>query len=778
MKKTILTKMVIAFMMFTLTLESKAGFFEGGTYQYLKIIQGGIPTWHGKATTNVAAGGYTVWMQATPGPYSINPFIGFGGNEISDNSTIGSTGTTVEVTHVASGPMTFDCSMFILQGSIPSNLCGQITLRIIVTGSTSGNVIEDETVYLTLLPELNIGSFGGNNLLGCQWNQIRLYETSNDPLWSLSCPPIVEVSVQECTYNATTLDYTMLSGTKVKRYLTSAELLDLSTTGLIINSFTSGSNTISVQPNKYYQVNVVNKVRGDQWIPSYHYFHTKPGMHDYAMRDYDYVSSGGVLDIGEEPSDKWEKRIFKSPDLWNNIPNYGVSNDHQDPDYVTPPFTQGNLMRFNLRNIGCNTAPPENDHELRLFWTRARTDEFWDEHWKFSKLNEVESALNLGTYVPAGSEITIAGATAANPYNANSQPLILKNIPSTGFYLQNANVGVAGTQVEWFPPNPLDFSAPNGSMSNAGNRPVICFLAVINDKANADDPLIWEPTVGSPALPYIPIYPYVKNNNNVVTRNSILIEDDINQLVDRGNDDWDYGWGTVWVNNPQGTPRDVTLCLDWDDVGFPNDFSNYGYIEIGVTEGLWTNWVSSGMDEENLTIISPTLFRLDSTHGCIANVPVLPGSEEQIGVRFVFEGSAALPASVESHDYILSAVYDENYQGSNSIFEVRVPTINPLHAQYKKDPNIKKVAATGSDFVVYPNPAKGIFLMSASLEKESDYTINITDIHGKLISQTNSINTTKYFTHTFDMKGERAGVYYITLQSDDIIHTKKIVLID
>lgn len=546
--------------------------------------------------------------------------------------------------------------------------------------------------------------------------------------------------------------------------------------GLVITNFTSGANSITIQPNKYYLVVVANKVHGAHWIPSYHYFHTKPGTHDYAMRDYDFTSSGGPLDVGVEPSDKWEDGILKSPDLWNNIPNYGINSSHQDPDYVTPPFTQGNLMRFNLRNIGCNTAPPENDHELRLFWTRARTDELWDEHWKFSKKNEVESAETPGLYVSAGSEITIQNPTAASPYNANSEPLELQNIPPNSDYF--SQVGVAGTQVEWFPPNPLDFDATNGSMSNAGNRPVICFLAVINDKSNADDPLIWEPTVGNPSLPNIPIYPYVKNNNNVVTRNSILIEDDPGQLVDRGNDDWDYGWGTVLVNNNQGTTRDVTLCLDWDDVGLPNDFSNYGYIEIGVTNGLWANWVNSGMNEENLTILSPTLFRLDSSHGCLENVPVLPGSEEQIGVRFVFEGVAALPTTVESHEYILSAVYDENYQGSNSVFEVRVPTSNPLHVQYKKDPNIKKAIDVGLELIVYPNPAKGIFLMSASLAKESSYTIRITDMHGKQLEQVEGVNTTKYFTHTFDLKGERAGVYYVTLQSGETTITKRMVLID
>lgn len=225
--------MVLALMMFTLPLDSKAGFFEDGIYQHLKIIQAGFPTWNGKATTNVAQGSYEVWMYVTPGPYTISPFVGFGGLELTDYSTIGSSGTTVIVAHVDSGPMTFTCGMMLSPRGVPTNLCGQVTLRIKVKSLATGQVIEDETVYLTLFPELNIGSFGGNNLLGCQLNQIRLIDESNGPsLWSLSCPPIVEVSVRECTYNAMTLDYTLLPATTVTRNLTSAELLNLASTGV------------------------------------------------------------------------------------------------------------------------------------------------------------------------------------------------------------------------------------------------------------------------------------------------------------------------------------------------------------------------------------------------------------------------------------------------------------------------------------------------------------------------------------------------------------------
>jgi len=582
-------------------------------------------------------------------------------------------------------------------------------------------------------------------------------------------PPVMELSIQEATLDPMTLDYTIVPNTEVKRQLTTSEISSMVNTSLDIFSFaspTSNPSSMLVQSNKYYVATMVDKGLGNLWIPTYHYFHTKPGTHDYAMRDF-------AADIGEEPSDKWEDGIFKSPDLWNNVPAIGGDpNDHNDPDFVTFPATQGNMMRFNMKNIGCNTNPPSKDHTLRLFWTRARSDELWDEHWIYSKAKVDHPTDPTKPKVVGGSEITIDPATG--PYSDASQPIDLQNIGPNTDYL--SVVGQTLTEREWFPPNPSLYNVTNGQMSNAGNRPVICFLAVINDKNNADDPLTWEPTTGVSALPKVPVYHFTKNNNNVVTRNSILM-DNQQYLVDHGGGAWGHGFGTVLVNNDQPTARPITLCVDLDDIGLPADFRNYGRIEVGVTNGLWNNWVSSGMNQENMTVISPTLFELTDVHGCIEDILVYPESNEQIGLRFVYDGNATLPSVEENYEYILSATYGEAARGTNSVFQARVPTQSPLNVQNKRSVDIEKIDQKDLELIVYPNPAKDQFLISVSLPLLSAYTISITDAFGKQIEVIEGTNATKYFSHKVDMKNNRAGIYYIILQNGDVVQQKRVVLV-
>ncbi len=594
--------------------------------------------------------------------------------------------------------------------------------------------------------------------------------------------PVIEMSAQEITYNPLTFSHSLsLPNTEVKRNLTSSEWSDMLKSKLNITTFTntggSPASSITIQANKYYLVTIVNKGNGSGWNPSYFYFHTKPGTHDYAMRDYSFSSTN--KDIGIEPPDYWEDKVFNSPDLWNNVPAKNSPTVHQNPDFVTAPNTTGNNLRFNLKNIGCNTSNPSPSHTIRLFWTRARTDELWDKHWKYDMSVGGNRVLQAGgsNYVPAGSEITIQNPTASNPYNATSVPKTLQNIAPSTEYLTQA--GQLGTEVAWFPPNPADFDATNGSMGYGGTstkHPVICLLAIINDKTNTNDPVIWEPSTGTPSLPSIPIYPFVKNNNNVVTRNTIIV-DDAQYLIDRNNGDWDYGFGTVWVNNDQTTIRNVTLCIDLEATILPNDFTDYGRIEVGVTNGLWSSWVSAGMNSTGMNVLSSTLFELTGTHGCISNIPVNPGSEEQIGLRFVYDGLATLPNVSQHFNYILSATYGED-RGSNSVFEVNVPTTTPLEQNLNKKQPMQKVEEAKQELIIYPNPAKNVFLVSLQLPKQTLYKLKLIDIHGKVIKEIEAMNTSEYFSHNFEMKGCSAGVYYIYLEAKNTNIQRKVILID
>jgi hypothetical protein len=657
-----------------------------------------------------------------------------------------------------------------------SDACDVATITLNFTPVLGG---DGGSSVLTLTRKENLSQFDGARPLpvldGCK--PIKLTTDGLCPSGNL--PPVF-MTAQEITYDPITFDYSFI-GQEVNRNLTASEVQLLANKNLTFTSFSNaaGTSTINFSGNKWFLIKLVN-VRNGGWKEYYRYFQVKTGKHDYAMKNNagSNASIFGTNPEYYEPSGKDDSDIFKSPDLWNNVPASLLfdPNEHDEPDFVTviPPATtgSGNMMRFNLRNIGCNSAPPVTPHTLRLFWTRARTTELWDKHWIYSKAMVDDPRGSSFPKVVGGSEITID--PAMGPYSDVSQPIDLQDVPAGSDYL--SIVGQSGTETEWFPPNPNLYNVTNGQMSTAGNRPVICFLAVINDKNNADDPLIWEPTTGVSALPEVPVYQFTKNNNNVVTRNSILM-DNLQYLVDNGGGSWDHGFGTVLVNNDQPTARPITLCVDLDDIGLPTDFRAYGRIEVGVTNGLWNNWVSSGMNEENMTVITPTLFELTDVHGCIEDILVLPGSNEQIGLRFVYDGNATLPSIEENYEYVLSATYGESTRGTNSVFQARVPIQSPLNLQNKRSTFAEKMEQEDLELIVYPNPAKDQFLISVSLPLLSEYTITITDAFGKQIEVIEGTNATKYFSHKVEMKGNRAGVYHINLQSGDVVQQKRVVLV-
>mgnify|MGYP000586642712 CR=1 FL=1 len=600
--------------------------------------------------------------------------------------------------------------------------------------------------------------------LGCGGLELTMHQ---------KCPynsQVYELSVVEQTVNNLTFAFTSVPSTNVTRNLDLSELIALNLGNFSMTSFSDvsvgGSSTITFTPNKYYLFTIVNKGDGTQFISSTSYrYQTKPGVHSYIMEDY----SG---DNGFEPNDVLETNVFNSRHLWNNVPaNTGQDpNAHQNPDHPsgTPPIP--NDIRFNIVNKGCNgTTAASPAHQIRLFWTRARTDESWDKHWIFDPGNTVTSK-STGALVPAGSEITIQSPTSTNPYNATSVPKVLSNLTTYGQTYLNV-FGLSGTKVAWFPPDPIHYGAKNGYMSFFDNNPTICLLAVINNFTNANDQLIWEPLTGLPSYPEIPIYNFVKNNNNVVTRNTSIVNDK-RYKKDRSNGDWDYSFGTVWVNNDRGTVRNVRLCIDLEATSLPTDFSDYGRIEVGVTNGIWAGYIGSG-NTVNMNILSPTLFELVGTHGCLENIPINSGADEQIGLRFVFDGTATLPSVEEHYNYILSATYGED-QGSSSVFEVTIPTTSPVGESSKRESSNSEIKEL--DLIIYPNPAKNLFIASSELPEGTPYTIKLIDLQGRILKQIDSKNKTEYFSHKFETQEYSAGVYYISLETANSKTQQRVII--
>ena len=510
---------------------------------------------------------------------------------------------------------------------------------------------------------------------------------------------------------------------------------------------------------------------------------------DLAMRD-NKVSGADNF----EPGDKWEPDLFRSPDLWNKLSTTSNPNTdiNENPDYITNPANTNKII-IRAQNMGCKPSP--DSIPVRLYWTRARTNEIYKNHWVYDTVNNIVFSKAKNKNVPAGSEITIAGSTIANPYSTNSRPFKLPAIAAKGTYTMPFNKGV-----KWFPPDPLDFDSLNGNMSGGGTTPVICLLARINEKTSGYDPIYYEPsgTVDT-------IDQYVRRNNNVVTRNCYLLND-ANFYVwsGGGGNGWNNGYRTVHVNNPSSGTTTTKICLNLlPDSGLIGNFLNNGFIEISTTGGLYSNWQTGGSSVTGISNISSSYFKVtNGTRACLNNITLAPGASEHIGVRFNFD-NAILPTvareyyyqfSQENSDSIDSTYFIEHIDSlgtpasidtiahkvlftkhrSDVVFDVKVPTSPPIGAaptlRMIDIANVKKIMQ------VYPNPTNDVLNVKILSESNLPAKLILSDSRGIIIRQY-QYQTKGQLNEVINTTGLPSGLYILTYKQGDVIQTLKFTII-
>ena len=428
---------------------------------------------------------------------------------------------------------------------------------------------------------------------------------------------------------------------------------------------------------------------------------------------------------------------------------------------------------------------------LRLFWTRARTNELWDQHWLLNlntnpvSGNGIISAVDLVTPVALGSEITIPNPVNDGEYGTGT-PGSIREIPS----IQAGDVYVPswGEGVDWFPPNNAwyDYTTMGTALAwtQADNHNIICLLGKINDPTDLPispppvDPIVWQPVVGNWKMPTIPVSEFVANNNNVNTRNSTLTANS-DFLVDHGNGDWDYGYGTVMVNNPTNYTRNVNLCINLIDNGYTTTFADYGDIYVGITNELWASWVTNGATAvTNATVAEPGLFLATSgTRVCINDIDVAPGSVEQIGVRFLYDGNSQLPSVAERYYYELEEIdRSENPQPtSKTVYITDVPTSSPVNLQTKRTLPVQELLSSLT-LEVYPNPARNLAVIGIQADKDQYYTLEIVDINGRVVFSEYALANSSYTSMPINIENYRSGLYMAKLRVEYRVVIKKFVV--
>jgi hypothetical protein len=688
------------------------------------------------------------------------------------------------------------------RGRSANSAISVISMDIAYQNPSGTNIINDPaTAQITLGWNPNFGVLDHLGTLSNDWlAKVIPSCMSNDVLiqtiGGLPCNPTnLHLFVTEYTYNH--VDH-LFSSTASPSYhldgiLTSNELTRFSTSGGLniadivsdASRSTTGTTSFTFKPGFYYGIQILNTDHG-RWLT------TTTKYVQISGNKWDLVLKDNNADRGQEPIEVWTRNVFSSPDLWNRKNTAGQPapadfSDHEDLDYVN---TAGNTNRmfFEVENIGCDASPA--NVPLRLFWTRARTNEKWDHDWIYDLTDHTLGGNSIedgnGSLKPLGSEITIPSPTN-NTYSKvttfpNPDAVLLPSIPGNDSYIPAWSDGV-----DWFPPNNEWYMYSNTSTlswRNADQRNIVCLLAKIGE-TNAvlpnGDPIVWEGTASSKyAFPEVPISEMVANNNNINTRNTVLVENS-SFFKTYGNSDWDYGYGTVMVPNASPTPRNINLCLDLLDSDFSADFSAYGEIYIGVTDQLWSSWISNGSPElTNAVVAEPGLFLATSgTHVCINDIDVTFASEEQVGVRFLYQDAAELPSTEELYEYSLVEIdrSESAIPGSASVFQVTVPTVNPNSLLMKKDDRPEKTLVDNTlQMSVYPNPTRNVLIVGLQMEADEAYRIQLLDITGKVMEEISGTAVSKKFSHVLDVKNYRSAVYFIELITNGETKRQKVVI--
>lgn len=317
-------------------------------------------------------------------------------------------------------------------------------------------------------------------------------------------------------------------------------------------------------------------------------------------------------------------------------------------------------------------------------------------------------------------------------------------------------------------------------MNNTQAYPIICLLARINEKDSTKDPIVWEPTGTIDTM-----MPYIKNNNNIATRNSWLVNAP-QHIVIGNNDGWHNGYGTILISNPFDRPIRVNICLDkLPDFSSSGSFLDHGSISLGTTDGLNAAWSIGGANAIGITQNSATSFNVtNGTHACLNNITLTPGNQEQIGFRFEFNAST-LPGKSKDFVYELSQMQlDSAYSGdslyfdttysSNVVYMVNVPTTPPFPPEAFVVLDVEDINQN-SKVKVYPNPSS----------KEVTVTINGDAENGELLLYSSSGVLIKKYVYSgkariieiIDLSDLASGIYTIKYKNDNESIIRKISIV-
>ena len=285
--------------------------------------------------------------------------------------------------------------------------------------------------------------------------------------------------------------------------------------------------------------------------------------------------------------------------------------------------------------------------------------------------------------------------------------------------------------------------------------------------------VITESTDGIPEVSTLKKYFDIDENIEVYFKNGPANPKDWIGIYKKGETPGKGSYSTDWkyVNSSSGT---VTLKADKPGEYFAVLFSNDGYTEI--TERVWVyvtsipvTTTSKTTYTENESIVvnfshAPSflndwigIYKLNDTPGMVGSTDWKYVSGENGSVTF-----KSLPKGLYFANYFLLNEYDE--PGNRVYFAVET---NAVSAEYN---------LTDETISIYPSPTNGMLNIDFNNFKKNIKTISVTTVDGKLVFYQNFKWNQLSKTETLDLSGNKEGIYLISVTTDNLTITRKIVL--
>jgi lysyl endopeptidase len=123
----------------------------------------------------------------------------------------------------------------------------------------------------------------------------------------------------------------------------------------------------------------------------------------------------------------------------------------------------------------------------------------------------------------------------------------------------------------------------------------------------------------------------------------------------------------------------------------------------------------------------------------------------------------------------IMAAYNQNTSPNprQAIVTVSVDGIAPINVTVSQEGSVGIAEITDGNFILFPNPNDGKFTISSNDHSIKEMTVNITDIHGKLISSDECRGKMSY---SFDLSSQAKGSYLVQVVGEQTIFVCKVVV--